>query len=286
MRRLTYTLLAVILTACQTAPTTDVATANLAPRPPPLFFPGPGQTLQWTAYTSTTTFTVPPNVKGYSTLGCSGGGGGAAGVTGATGGGLNHAGGGGGGGSQLQPCYLTVAPSDSITVTIGTGGAGGLSSNTAGVHGTVTHINDTTSGAQCYFTEGSGGTSDIGDSVGLFPSAGGSPTTSRGANLYVLTSAAIPGAGGTGGTQNSNFIFGPVVGISLAEAFNGSDAIGFGASVGGAAAGGLAGTTGTTSGSQAGGFGGGGGGAGGGIGASGGGNAGAGGNGREEYSGV
>jgi hypothetical protein len=60
-------LLACLATACQAAPPLPVdAGAVEAPSiPPKLAFPGPQTTLQWTPYTTTTSFTSPPAVKGY-----------------------------------------------------------------------------------------------------------------------------------------------------------------------------------------------------------------------------
>jgi hypothetical protein len=71
-------------TGATPTPRADAGTTTptaVAPHPP-FMFPGPGATLQWTQYLTTTTFTVPFNVKGYLACGCGSGGGGAGGEPG------------------------------------------------------------------------------------------------------------------------------------------------------------------------------------------------------------
>ena len=213
-------------------------------------------TLQWTQYTSTTTFTVPSNVKGYSVQGCGGGGGGGAGQTGTANGG---AGGGGGGGAWFYSCNLTVTPGDSVTVTIGAGGAGGASSNANGARGNRSSVVDTTSSASCDFDPASGGAGgNGGDTNGNFQGAGGAPTVQGSlTNMYVL-SADAPGAGGMGWNPNSNAA---TIALFVGTAsYPGASNLGFA----GANQGGALGGNGTSS-VHTGGFGGGGGGAGGGT---------------------
>ena len=72
-----------LLASCRATPT-PVDPGLAASKSPPLMFPGPGATLQWTQYTATTTFTVPTGIKGYSVQGCGAGGGGGAGQNGGT----------------------------------------------------------------------------------------------------------------------------------------------------------------------------------------------------------
>ena len=85
-------------------------------------------------YTSNDTFNVPSDVSIVFLTGCGGGGGGGGGGNAG-----NPEGGGGGGAGQCaikHPWHVT--PSDSISVTIGSGGSGGVSNNNGSDGGTTT----------------------------------------------------------------------------------------------------------------------------------------------------
>lgn len=252
----------------------------------PLAFPGPGATLQWAQYTSTTTFTVPSAIKGYDAMGCGAGGSGAAGQNGLTTIGATRAGGGGAGGAPLQQCFVPVSVGDSITVSIPSGPAGATGNGAVGTVGPSASVCDTTSTFCCYFLGGSGGGGAAGIDSNNFLSAGGAPNnTNNGTNTFTLYGTSLPGAGGYGanasltscGSATSAYTCG-VASVST----NGNDLPGLGLGIANQALGGQAGPNGSLAdaGTHVGGGGGGGGGAGGGkVGT--GGNGGAGGNGAD-----
>jgi hypothetical protein len=185
-------------------------------------------------FTANGTYTVPDGVTTLWLSGVGGGGGGGGGN--ALGSSTQGAGGGGGfSGNVAERTPVTVAPGDSITVTIGGGGAGGASAGSLGIGGT---------GA-----------------------TGGTTSAAIGATTLLSLTG---GAGGTGATvYNTSYVFGGIgfaQGICLTgrDAANGTSGIvGYGG-VGQGNPFGLGGSGGVNSVSGAGGGGGGGAGAGGG----------------------
>ena len=128
---------------------------------------GGGYTSGMQIFTSNGTFTVPENVGIIYVTACGGGGGGGAGMwTGAT---DSIAGGGGGGGGSL--CYkepFIVTPGQSISITVGQGGAGGVNNNSADKTWTSTKMGS------------NGGATVIGNLITLSGGQGGGQRTLQG----------------------------------------------------------------------------------------------------------
>lgn len=102
-------------------------------------------------------FVVPGGVKRLKVRGCGGGGGGSGGRTGSTATAPTRAAGGGGGGcARLCSFVLTVVPGETLTITVGTGGAGGAA-NTKGANGNNTTIVGSVSGTLATFPGGGRG---------------------------------------------------------------------------------------------------------------------------------
>lgn len=130
-----------------------------------------------TVFTSNGTFTVPEGITSVWASGCAGGGGGGSSYT-------SQSGGGGGGYGQWvlnQP--LSVTPGDTLTVTIGDGGAGGQTTS------------EDVAGVTVYYTA---------------PGAsGGSTTVVNGAGTTLLS---LAGGGGGSDPDNSSSTTGPTAG--------------------------------------------------------------------------
>lgn len=238
--------------------------------PAPLYFPGPGTSLQWAQYPNSTTFTVPANVKGFIAMGCGAGGSGGNGQDGLTTASTPQAGGGGGGGSPLQSCFIPTTQGDSVTVTIPGATAPPPDAGAAGAAGANASVCDTTSTFCCYFLGGSGGAGATGIDSNNFLSAGGAPnTTHNNTSTFTFYGTSLPGAGGYGansaltscGSATSAYTCG-----AAGTATNGNDLPGLGVAMTSQALGGQAGPNGAAAdaGTHLGGGGGGGGGAGGG----------------------
>ncbi len=102
-------------------------------------------------------FVAPPGVKRFQVRGCGGGGGGSGGRSGSTAQAPTRAAGGGGGGcARLCSFVLTVVPGETITITVGTGGAGGVA-DTKGSNGNDTTIVGSVSGTLATLPGGGGG---------------------------------------------------------------------------------------------------------------------------------
>jgi hypothetical protein len=222
----------------------------------PLEAPGPQQcVIVYTAYTSSSTYTVPQNcffVPAFI-MGAGGAGGGGAGgtTTGAT---SNSSGGAGGGAAgNFVPVIVKTAPGNTLTITTGVGGfgsnsTGGTAGNngTSGQNGGNSSIVDTTaSGTQWNAIGGQGGQGGIAyGQASFFPwASGGSPTAGYPYNLY-NGGCGAPGCGGNGGVQTTT------LGYQAAQA-------GYSGASNGGGAGAAAGTTNTNLGGGGGGGGGG-----------------------------
>jgi hypothetical protein len=131
------------------------------------------------------TWTRPPGVNWVTVL-CAGGGGGGGGPgTGTTG---SYGGGGGGAGEVV---YVSTPVTNSVTVTIGNGGAGGTNSSTNGVNGSTT-----TFGTLVTARPGGGGKAGGNGGAGGYSylaSGGG------GGYVYYPSGGTSGGAGGTAG---------------------------------------------------------------------------------------
>lgn len=177
------------------------------------------------AFIASGNFVVPAGVSVLYITGCGAGGGGAA-YNGTTSGG----GGGGGGGSCLK-AKVTVAPGDTISVTIGTGGGGGQTANAAGAAGGATSF-----GSLVTLSGGAGGGSAAAGGVGggVAGAAGQVATTGQRGEQYNPLSlsqsqgghggSTMFGVGGYGGGQGSGNL-------------SGQNAQGFGSGGGGGAQG-------------------------------------------------
>lgn len=175
------------------------------------------------------TFTVPSWVSTVYVSGCGGGGGGGAYASAGSG-----AGGGGGGASCLKRA-VTVTSGAAITVTIGTGGAGGAVINTAGTAGGSTSF-----GALLTLGGGGGGIPAGGGGAGGAASGGsGGPAPGGTAGEQYNKSTGVASGGSGGGCIYGS---GGVGGGSASTSLPG---IGMGAGGGGGAAGiGASGTAG------------------------------------------
>lgn len=209
-------------------------------------------------FSSSGTWTVPPGVSTAIAFGCGGGGGGGFGGADGTFGVNRRASGGGGGGASIwgaMPLFLT--PGNTMTVTIGAGGAGGTVGSPEGDGGA-----DTSLGTSCRFSGAhGGGTGDVAsasDNSAMY-SLGGPPgkvsffaspldiNYGSGWNLSQAPGTLLGGGGGS---------FAALTGAAQYGSHN-AGALTFALTNGGAP-----GTTGTDSSSYRGGVGGGGGGAG------------------------
>ena len=160
-------------------------------------------------YTNSSTWTCPAGVTQIFVRGCAAGGGGGAATNGSSGGG------GGGGGQSTAGTFYAVVPGTVYTVTIGSGGAGGISGSTAATAGGNTSMSG-------LFTWTGGG---AGAQAGAGGSAGGA-----GAQAGQIGGNATIAFGGFGGW--SLFGTGGSAGISNQS---GQNAGGFGAGGGGGA---------------------------------------------------
>ena len=200
-----------------------------------------------TTFTSSGTYTVPIGVTALILEGCGGGGGGGGGCTGDTTTANYPPSGGGGGGSQVTTKIVSVTAGGSYTVTIGSGGAGGV----AGANGNAGA--DTTFDTLATFDGASGGVGGVATSSSFTVTPGGCPSrhvSSHAQSSKTPTSthfvpACEMGSGGPGKNNNTMTTSG-YSGVGSGHGY----------------AGGAAGTKGTDSGSYNGGGPGGGGGAG------------------------
>jgi len=183
-------------------------------------------------------FTVPPGVTSITVKAWGGGGGGAEQSPN-----LNDAGGGGGGGGYAGG-VMTVAPGQSITVTVSTGGIGATTAGNGGGAGGSSIVTNGTSIITA--TGGNGGTSVNG---GGFGGAGGSATFTGGG-----ISSQVTHTGGAGYAANNLSNDAGAGGGGAGDAANGSNAVTTTGGAGGSANGGAGGTG--SNGNQAGGAGG------------------------------
>ena len=102
-------------------------------------------------FTSNGSWTVPDFVTTIWVSGVAGGGGGGGASLGTSGGN------GGGAGQSIIKQVLSVTPGDSLSISIGSGGANGGTGNTAGVNGGNTVLTDTTSSTTLITLAGGGG---------------------------------------------------------------------------------------------------------------------------------
>jgi hypothetical protein len=211
-----------------------------------------------TIFTSGGTTIVPSAVSQIAVMGAGGGGGGGGGDNGSFGGG-------GGGGAGIQPflTFLTVVPGETLTIVIGSGGAGGLGSGSLGTGasqygspGTASTVTGSTSGLLATFYGAPGGVRgrDNGAAGGLangvsYIEGGASNKNissagfSGGINLF-QSSAATGGPGGYSGSGGGNgYAMGGAGGNSSVNGSNG------GTSAGGGGGGGNTGPGGATGGS-------------------------------------
>lgn len=131
-------------------------------------------------FTENGTFVVPKYIHKIFITACGGGGGGG----GASSGGADNGGGGGGGGACILRKPFSVVPGQSIPITIGKGGTGGVSHNNPS-----------------YVTSGeNGGTTVIGALISLPGGNGGRCCTSYTMNRGEGGDGAHGGGGGGGGT--------------------------------------------------------------------------------------
>jgi len=144
------------------------------------------------------TFVVPEGVNTVSIVGCgAGGGGGSGNYTGGTNDVAYFGGGGGGGAAVISPYTISVTPGQSIPVTIGVGGVGGLFSIVAN--------HDGGNGGSTIFGSysipgGYGGTGGYNGTVAPVGGNGGGAVSSS-----VSTGAGAGGTTGTGGNSVGSF---------------------------------------------------------------------------------
>lgn len=135
-------------------------------------------------FTSSGTFTAPTSstYNGWVNVLCIGGG---------SGGGYSSSGRGGGFGAVISEKLVQVAAGGSVTVTVGSGGAGGTSGSTSGTAGGTSSFGALVSAAGGIQT---GGSTKYGDFNGVTPNGGAAP----GMLAYLGTSTlyTIPGQSG------------------------------------------------------------------------------------------
>ncbi len=165
-------------TATETATETPTATSTPTATETPTPTPTPVPTSTTSFLTSGTSFDVPANWNNSNnTIQCIGGGGG----------GVTRAGaGGGGGGAYCKSIDITLTPSTSVQIQIGTGGA-------AQTAGTASWFNGTSSTSASCGAAGGGGGSFVGMGAST-GGAGGTTANSIGGTTF---------AGGNGGSTNS-----------------------------------------------------------------------------------
>lgn len=145
--------------------------------------------------TGTSSWTVPANVNYVDYL-----------VVGGGGGGGRYGGGGGAGGFRTGTAY-SVTPSGSVTVTVGTGGAGATSSTVRGSSG-VASVFGTISAAGGG-GGGSSGSTSVDDGASGGSGGGGARSTGPGgAGNTPSVSPSQGNNGGTGGTNGSRYLGG------------------------------------------------------------------------------
>ena len=184
-----------------------------------LLYGGGTQKIGWQSiFTSNGTFTVPEGVTSITVQAWGGGGAGGAGyLQGQT----RRSGGGGGGGAYDIRSNIGVAPSQTYTVTIGSGGTtstpnGGTSSATFGAV-TITALGGSSGGAATSGGQGTNGSGGVGGTAGTFSGGNGANgaesygggggssagTNSNGNNATGQTGGAAVTNGGAGGNGNS-----------------------------------------------------------------------------------
>ena len=153
-------------------------------------------------FTANGTYTVPAGVTTLWVSGCAGGGGGSGGGASNSATGGAGSGAGGGAGEPILRQEYSVAPGDSISITIGAGGAGGAGgaadggSGAAGAGGGNTVVtNSTTATTLVTLTGGGGGKGGSGGGSGGGLGGAGYPQGSDGTD-----GAVIAGVGGPGGS--------------------------------------------------------------------------------------
>ncbi len=156
-----------------------------------------------TAFTTSGTFVVPANISELIVTGYGGGGGGGAGYV--TGGGANGGGGAGGSGAAITTTTMPVTPGETLTITIGAAGSGGLNISGNGDPGLVGG-NTSISGGLATITmlggsPGTGGTTSGGGSIGV-------QITSLATINSVGAAGAAHGASGGAGTGSIRVVAG------------------------------------------------------------------------------
>ena len=145
-------------------------------------------------FTSSTTFTAPKT--GVYKVTVTGGGGGG-GRTGTDGGGTNYYWGGGGGAGGTAIKFVSLNKNDSVTITVGTGGATGAIAGTAGSSGGTSSF-----GSHCSANGGTGST------VSSVSGSGGNGTGGSASNgdVNITGGSGNPGTSATGsGTAMNGF---------------------------------------------------------------------------------
>jgi hypothetical protein len=156
-------------------------------------------------FTSNGSFTVPSGVTTIYVSGCGGGGGGGGGGRKPTTSEFGGGGGGGGAGQHTIKQQLTVTPGESIAITIGGAGSGGVTNS--GASGNIgTSGGNTVVGAYITLTGGTGGTGG-GGGVGEAGGSGGAgyPAGSYGTDGTAGTGSSAQGSGNGGSGASSPF---------------------------------------------------------------------------------
>ena len=148
-------------------------------------------------FTTSSTFTVPSGITKLWAEVYGGGGGG-----GATGGGSGTSGGGGGGGGGVSMGFLTVTPSQNITVTVGSGGGAGTAGATS-TFSTIVASGGRQGGDGSANSGGGGGGGGIG-SGGSINQTGGSGGSGSGGGLANGYPGGNGGSNTRGGGGNSD----------------------------------------------------------------------------------
>lgn len=179
-----------------TVPDNTITTVKIQDAAVTLVKLAPLQVLGTPATAANTTFTVPATVIVAYFEGIGGGGGG-----GATGtGGL--AGGGGGAGAIARGQWFDVLPGETLTVTIGNGGAGGTFAGAPGASGGTTTITGSFGSFNLYGGNAGAGSGGVGGQSGVLQYASGGSGAPTVGGVGVGGAASLSHAGSTGGGTN------------------------------------------------------------------------------------
>jgi hypothetical protein len=149
--------------------------------------------VQGQAFTSSGTFTIPANITNLKVTVVGGGGGGSSDT--------NPQSGKGGGAGGAAISYLTgLTPGNTLTVTVGAGGSGGVFGSATGNNGSASTVS---SGTQSITTITAGG--GFGGPPSGNPGSGG---TSSGGTINITGGGGAAGAGGNGSGMGGSSIFG------------------------------------------------------------------------------